>query len=85
MHWPEPVKKHITGSGKVLSSGLALLAAVFGVLVAGLLGIGILVGALLLFLLVELWMEDGRKEDAINQGQAQRRELEKGIQGLGAC
>ena len=61
MHWPEPVKTHFVGRGKILSSGVAVTAAVFGVLVLGLWGLLILAGLIVVFLAMELWIEDGIK------------------------
>jgi hypothetical protein len=85
VHWPEPIKTHFRGRGKVLGTGVALLAAAFGVAAFKLIGLAIFAASVAALVIVELWLESarlsreiGERDERIGKADEQRqlRDLE---------
>lgn len=82
MHWPAPVKNHFLGPGKILSTLVAVVAAVFAVAVLGGIGVAILLGVIGIGLIVELWLEDGRKTKLLDAAGDKETELRDRVEEL---
>ncbi len=57
MHTPRPIAAVLCGPGRVLSAGIAILAAVFSVLAEGFVGVAVFAIVSLALLVAELWRD----------------------------
>lgn len=74
MHIPAPIAVLFAGPGRLVSAGLAFLAAVFAVLAEGWLGISILIIVLLALLVAELWRDSARLTNSLRLAVHERDE-----------
>jgi hypothetical protein len=59
MHVPAPIAELVSGPGRLISAGFAFLAAIFGILAEGYVGISVFVIIVLILVVAELWRESG--------------------------
>ncbi len=57
MHVPAPIAALLSGPGRLISAGLAFLAAIFGILAEGYVGVSVFVIVSLALVVVELWRD----------------------------
>ena len=69
MRVPPPLSQFFTGRGKFLSTGVTVLVSVLTAYAFGVEGLVVLFAGIAVLLVVELWIDSGRMQTAIESGQ----------------
>jgi hypothetical protein len=65
MRVPPPLSMYLTGRGKLLSTGIAVISTVFAASAFGAEGVIVLIAAVAIVVVIELWVDSGRVAESL--------------------